>query len=781
MSYKKESITIAILILTITISYSAIVLKQALQNEIILEDNPSNNSKYPHVKLLDNDYIVVAWFDITSLKIAFQIFDPVGRKQGTNITIGPANSLYRRYIESLPNNKFIICYSYSGNISGQIYNYEGTTSGSPFIINNDMPGFYESLEIARLSNGNFVVLWNADMYSLYYKVFSANGSPLTASILILESSTDKSSPAIKAKDNNSFIICWREIGLINDSLLCRFFDTNGAIGLTNITIDTFPTFPRDQRFLSMERLSDGNYVIAYNMIVSNYNNFFIVIDSNSGVIVPRTSVNAPTGYNNESPEVSSLSNDGFVIAFDGKACLSCKYNSYIQKYDSSYNAIGANTQVNIDTLSDHYDASVVGLKNNGFIVAWRSLNQYSPSSSNDIYMNMWYGDEIDIICKDISIFLKTEAITTIDFGSNISDDYIDGVNIVFDSPASYGTFILSTGTIAVANTPYPYNLLSYQSDVNSGSYNINYYTIDYFSNKSSTCTINISVCYSTCEACNQVGEDVDHMCLTCKSGFFKLGTNCFKSCPLNFKGNGYYLDETTNTCIKCNSPCNECSRNSTCINCISGYYLAEYLTNNNCINQCPVGYYPLENICKQCNPLCTSCLSNSTDCMSCIPGAYYLKDKNQCLTKCAEGYIPDGQNNCITCKSLNQYFSADQCVVQCPTNEYPDINNTCGTCKSILYNNICYETCPDGTYLDSINNYCFACSDMNQIDFNNSCVDKCPDGYYIENDKCQACSAESMFLYNNECIKDCPVGTIPNTKLFICTNIGISIKSNYFV
>jgi hypothetical protein len=405
--------------------------------------------------------------------------------------------------------------------------------------------------------------------------------------------------------------------------------------------------------------------------------------------------------------VTSLTTGDFMIAFDGKTCMLCNYSAYIQKYDINGSAISSNTPVNMDTLSDHYDSSVVGLKNGGYIVAWRSLNQYSLTSSSDVYMNIWYGDEINVVCKDISVYLKTESITAIDFRSNITDDYIEGVNIVFNSLTTAGSLVLSNGNTVSASTPYPNDTIFYQSEVASVTYIINHYVIDYFGNKSLSCNLNISICYSTCETCNRIGRSTDHMCLTCKPGFIRLKTNCLDSCPESFGGYGYYTDKPANQCIQCMSSCNRCLGPNTCIDCISGYYL----NNNICVQECPIGYYLSED------------------------------------------------NNCIMCKSLNRNYSLGQCVSQCPINEYPDINNICGTCSKLLYNNRCFEASPEGTLLNSIDNTCYTCSENRQFKFNNLCIDKCPEGYFIENNKCQTCSNKGMFLYNNECIEECPEGT----------------------
>ena len=73
------------------------------------------------------------------------------------------------------------------------------------------------------------------------------------------------------------------------------------------------------------------------------------------------------------------------------------------------------------------------------------------------------------------------------------------------------------------------------------------------------------------------------------------------------------------------------------------------------------------------------------------------------------------------------------------------------------YNNICYNSCPNGTHNSSYNNYIcendFICEKY--YNYNNTeCIDEIPEGYYLNNSnlktidkcdiKCGNCSLESV-------------------------------------
>jgi proprotein convertase subtilisin/kexin type 5 len=183
-----------------------------------------------------------------------------------------------------------------------------------------------------------------------------------------------------------------------------------------------------------------------------------------------------------------------------------------------------------------------------------------------------------------------------------------------------------------------------------------------------------------------------------------------------------------------------------------------------------MGYYYSDTdlLCKQCDPLCASCITSPTYCSSCATTAYYISEQHQCVISCPDNYAPDSQKVCQTCKSLGQYYSSSKCVSQCPTNEYPDTYNTCGACSKLLYKNVCYDTCPNGTFTDTVNKTCYSCSDRKQLNYNNTCVSECPTGFIVQNGSCQSCATKNMYVYNNTCVQDCPTGTISDSSLNIC-------------
>lgn len=182
---------------------------------------------------------------------------------------------------------------------------------------------------------------------------------------------------------------------------------------------------------------------------------------------------------------------------------------------------------------------------------------------------------------------------------------------------------------------------------------------------------NCTRCSPPCDFCSLTLAT----CTTCLPTYFLVAaTNtCTQNCPT-----GLFKNAVQGACTGCESPCNTCSSSAnTCASC-SG---ALNLYNSTCIPQCHDGYYPLNNICENCNPNCSTC-SSATVCTTCINGLYFYS--NSCLAKCpstnpvisAGKCVACSDANCISCDSLDQCTDCDyptlllsgHCLTSCPTN-----------------------------------------------------------------------------------------------------------------
>ena len=267
-------------------------------------------------------------------------------------------------------------------------------------------------------------------------------------------------------------------------------------------------------------------------------------------------------------------------------------------------------------------------------------------------------------------------------------------------------------------------------------------------------------CHEDCKTCDKKETENNTNCNSCKNNKFLYFGNCVDSCI-----HGYEIDEFGKKICKCSSDgkCKEYTKESSelnlCTNCNDDFYKKINDETNieyyfNCYKD-PEGYYlDLQNsIYKPCYESCHKCDRGGT------------KAENNCLT-CKSNYsfnIFEKENNCYQNCDYYYYFDESneyQCTKDenCPQNQSKLIlekNKCIDECKNDdiyinEYNNICYETCPNG-YVLKKNIYI---EETEEIE-----TDKNTDNESIENTETE------------ETYKNIDNGTVENTNSVIKTAI----------
>jgi len=157
-------------------------------------------------------------------------------------------------------------------------------------------------------------------------------------------------------------------------------------------------------------------------------------------------------------------------------------------------------------------------------------------------------------------------------------------------------------------------------------------------------------CHTSCKTCSSLNNSV---CTSCYNLTYLHVSSCLSDCLA-----GTFADSTSNKCLPCQDPCQNCLNatnclscrlgsnpffeNGACVGCISSCDTCNgtksnctscsvtkgfpYLLNNTCLLNCPSKYYndPL-GICSACISPCESCTSSlTTTCLTCIPNRFFF-------------------------------------------------------------------------------------------------------------------------------------------------------------
>lgn len=275
-------------------------------------------------------------------------------------------------------------------------------------------------------------------------------------------------------------------------------------------------------------------------------------------------------------------------------------------------------------------------------------------------------------------------------------------------------------------------------------------------------------------------------CQSCQIA--QLGSTCLPFCPA-----GTYLEQTTRLCKPCNVQCRDTCSGPSSRNCDACLNFNNTLTSQ-CVSQCPATTFADElNQCFACNREClTGCYGAGPDqcsvtCTSggCLPACKHAVQMTAngrvCVAQCPNSSYLDAFSQCQLCDSL-----CDRCTAAGPT--------ACVSCTAYSYQNICYSSCPVGTYAPTnsmtcqpCNTECVAgcvgplatdCGACVHVNNSGTCQYSCPILTYLQGNNCLSCNAECAvgcigpdasqcvntacrhFTLGSTCVQQCPRGTL---------------------
>ena len=442
---------------------------------------------------------------------------------------------------------------------------------------------------------------------------------------------------------------------------------------------------------------------------------------------------------------------------------------------------------------------------------------------NNLFGVILYGIKILKLPKNIGVYYYSQNKNAIVHENDILDSD-DSIIFVYD----YEDLVrddLITHTIEIAGVvqeptyeefnKYPEDIECYASETQQLFYiqriligKTSFYN---FKIPSTLIGTNIISCKSNCQICYNT------FCVKCLDNFIvKENPN---SCVMNTPIDGYYLDQNSNTYMKCYESCKTCSdgpllynqrldvEDSNCDTCVTNYY--KVIDTNNCLHKDnpPTAHYLDLNLglfvncyenCRTCNQFkknstyfsCLSCDNNnrfyekSSNCLNC---SYIGKIVNyyqyKCIDEVPDGYFLLDEES----KRIDKcYITCKHCNIQGNSN-----NHLCTECAEAYpynYNNgqKCLDDCSkENLFLESSNNKCYSDCSHNNLNgktsnYKNKCIskDEAPKNYILDenNNFVSKCDPQKDYEFNNECYNNCPDGTeldlsVKDKKLCICKNL----------
>jgi len=331
---------------------------------------------------------VVVWSgkgaeDTDTLSIYQQRYDADGNAVGgeTLVNTYTADSQSNPTVTTLKDGGWVVAWdgAGSGDSQGiwlQRYDSEGNTVGSETLVNTTSDGDQSAAVITALSDGGWVVTWTdtGTNYShgvAYQQRYSADGSTVGTETLVTEAMWVPTTCAVTALGDGGWVTTWEGSGDADDmGIYQQRYDADGNTVGSATLVNTYTT--GQQYYQTVTALSDGGWVVAWNGEGSgdSFGIFQQRYDSEGNTVGDSTMVNTYTDNTQITPQITALSNGGWVVVWISEYQDGYRGGVYAQAYDADGNADGGETQINTTTSRDQTSATVTALEDGGYVVTW---------------------------------------------------------------------------------------------------------------------------------------------------------------------------------------------------------------------------------------------------------------------------------------------------------------------------------------------------------------------------------------------------------------------------
>ncbi|MBN9672984.1 Ig-like domain-containing protein [Roseibium aggregatum] len=215
------------------------------------------------------------------------------------------------------------------DIKGQIYDAAGTAVGSEFPVNAETDDIQMFSDVAALPDGGFVAVWQsaegtafAEDTAIKAQVFNADGTATGSEILVNSTSDHYSqSPAITVLANGNFVVTWAMSEPVGDisyyGVVARMFSPEGTALTDEFLVNENTVYSQENSKITA--LADGGFVVtwtSYDEVDGSLSGIrAMVYDAEGNPAGEELLVNAESYSWHEVSSIASLEDGGFVITW----------------------------------------------------------------------------------------------------------------------------------------------------------------------------------------------------------------------------------------------------------------------------------------------------------------------------------------------------------------------------------------------------------------------------------------------------------------------------------
>ena len=274
--------------------------------------------------------------------------------------------------------------------------------GTEFQVNTETASVQRFSSVAGLGDGGFIATWESlnqdgNGYGVFSQRFDAGGAMVSrdgttsgTDEFQINTTTAGNQAGVSvsaALSGGGFVVVWNSFNQAGatsatDIFGQRFDSAGNAVG-GEFQVNSF--IAADQNMGKVVGLTGGGFVVVWEsgpgQDVSGQGVFGQQYDAAGNPVGGEFLVNSSESFDQRAPSLAALNDGGYVVVWesDFTAPDSSSLGVFGQRYDAGGNAVGGQFLVNTFTASSQSAASVTGLDDGGYMVAWRSFGQDGDS------------------------------------------------------------------------------------------------------------------------------------------------------------------------------------------------------------------------------------------------------------------------------------------------------------------------------------------------------------------------------------------------------------------
>lgn len=266
------------------------------------------------------------------------------------------------------------------------------TAGGEFLVNSAVTADQKYPSIAGLPNGGLVIAWDTsdatqdgNLHGIKAKVLNADNSVAIPEFVVnLGNFGNQRFPEVAALSNGGFVVTW-DAQLSNSTLvLGRVFDATGAAVRNDFHIAEMHA--GRQSFREVAALDNGGFVVSWQTDDPAQDGDGNAVKARvfDAAGMPTTSeflVNSTTVSDQFGPHVASLADGSFVVAWasEDPTVGGTDLDVRAQIFDATGAAQGPELLLNSGVLDAQGPPSIAGLPDGGFVATWGTSGQSGGS------------------------------------------------------------------------------------------------------------------------------------------------------------------------------------------------------------------------------------------------------------------------------------------------------------------------------------------------------------------------------------------------------------------